>query len=309
MRGFVANTDYEWYRFLSGRPDLDEVNFWRPGGEQVFKLLGLGQPVLFRLKSPHNAIAGVGFFVHFSILPVSLAWGAFSAKNGAESETAMRQRIEKYRRRFGKPTGPGEDYRVGCILLAEPTFFSVASWVREPSDWSPHTVQGETLDLSTGEGRRIWTEVMDRIGRRRTIAEQSPEGARYGAEQVIRPRLGQGIFRVLVTDVYRRRCAVTGERTLPVLEAAHVRPYAEGGTHELANGILLRSDLHTLFDRGYVTITPDYRLEVSRRIRDEFENGRDYYALHGREVRVPAGHDERPAPTLLDWHNTHKFKG
>jgi hypothetical protein len=34
MRGFVANTDYEWYRFLSGRPDLDEVNFWRPGGEQ-----------------------------------------------------------------------------------------------------------------------------------------------------------------------------------------------------------------------------------------------------------------------------------
>jgi putative restriction endonuclease len=87
-----------------------------------------------------------------------------------------------------------------------------------------------------------------------------------------------------------------------------VRPYAEGGRHELANGILLRSDLHTLFDRGYVTVTPDYRLEVSRRIRDEFENGRDYYALHGRAVRVPAGPDERPAPILLDWHNTHKFK-
>ena len=111
------------------------------------------------------------------------------------------------------------------------------------------------------------------------------------------------------SPMYRRRCAVTGERTLPVLEAAHVRPYAEGGRHELANGILLRSDLHTLFDRGYVTITPDYRLEVSRRIRDEFENGRDYYALHGREVRVPVGSDERPAPILLDWHNTHKFKG
>jgi hypothetical protein len=108
MRSFVANTDYEWYRFLSGRPDLDEVNFWRPGGEQEFKRLGRGQPVLFRLKSPYNAIAGVGFFVHFSILPVSLAWAAFSVKNGAESETAMRQRVERSRRRFGKPTGPGE---------------------------------------------------------------------------------------------------------------------------------------------------------------------------------------------------------
>jgi putative restriction endonuclease len=94
-----------------------------------------------------------------------------------------------------------------------------------------------------------------------------------------------------------------------VLEAAHVKPYAEGGQHELTNGILLRSDLHTLFDRGNVTITPDYRLEVSRRIRDEFENGRDYYALHGRDVRVPPRHDERPTPILLDWHNTHKFKG
>ena len=80
---------------------------------------------------------------------------------------------------------------------------------------------------------------------------------------------GQGIFRVLVTDDYRRCCAVTGERTLPVLAAAHVRPYAEGGGPG-------PSDLHTLVDRGYVTITPDYRLEVSRRIRDEFENGRDY---------------------------------
>jgi putative restriction endonuclease len=220
----------------------------------------------------------------------------------------MRQRVEKYRRRFGKQTGPGEDYRVGCILLAEPTFFPARSWVREPSDWSANIVQGRALDLSTGEGLRIWTDVMNRIGHR-TIAEPAPEGARYGAEQVVQPRLGQGTFRVLVTDVYRRRCAVTGERTLPVLEAAQVRPYAEGGTHELTNGILLRSDLHTLFDRGYVTITQDYRLEVSRRIRDEFENGRDYYAMHGRDVRVPAGHDERPAPNLLDWHNTHRFKG
>lgn len=73
----------------------------------------------------------------------------------------------------------------------------------------------------------------------------------------------------------RRRCAATGERTLPVLEAAHVRPYAEGGRHELSNGILLRSDLHTLFDSGYLTITPNYHIEVSRRIRDEFENGRE----------------------------------
>jgi len=47
------------------------------------------------------------------------------------------------------------------------------------------------------------------------------------------------------------------------------------------NGLLLRSDLHKLFDRGYVTVSPDLRFVVSRRIREEFENGRDYYARNG----------------------------
>jgi putative restriction endonuclease len=92
----------------------------------------------------------------------------------------------------------------------------------------------------------------------------------------VQPRLGQGAFRLLVTDAYQRRCAVTGERTLPVLDAAHTRPYAELGPHRLENGILLRKDLHALFDAGRVTVTPSLELRVSRRIREEFENGRDY---------------------------------
>ena len=140
-------------------------------------------------------------------------------------------------------------------------------------------------------------------------AETASEGTRFGAPDVVRPRLGQGAFRILVTDIYDRRCAVTGERTLPVLEASHIKPYAEGGAHDPTNGLLLRSDLHTLFDRGYITVTPEYRLEVSRRIRDEFENGRDYYALSGHQLRLPRVESTRPDPRLLDWHNAYKFHG
>jgi putative restriction endonuclease len=111
-----------------------------------------------------------------------------------------------------------------------------------------------------------------------------------------------------VTDTYQRRCTITGERTLPVLQAAHIRPYAAGGPHEVTNGLLLRSDLHTLFDRGYVTITPEYRLEVSRRIRQEFENGRDYYAFSGRKIVLPGACGAHPDPALLGWHNRHVFR-
>jgi putative restriction endonuclease len=81
-----------------------------------------------------------------------------------------------------------------------------------------------------------------------------------------------------------------------VLEAAHIVPYAAGGQHELSNGILLRSDLHRLFDLGYVTVNPDdHRVVMSRRIREEFENGRDYYALDGQMLRPPNDPNAFPA--------------
>ena len=87
--------------------------------------------------------------------------------------------------------------------------------------------------------------------------------ARFGEPHLIRPRLGQGAFRVLVTDIYERRCAVTQERTLPALEAAHIRPYGDGGAHEAENGLLLRRDIHSLFDAGYVTVTPENSISKS----------------------------------------------
>ena len=307
MKAWIANTDFEWYRFLSARPEIDEINFWRPSGG-AFRVLSPGEPLLFRLKAPYNAIAGVGFFVHFSVLPASLAWAVFEVKNGAVSEKEMRTRIDSYRRKRGQGEDPSADYKIGCIILAEPVFFSRAEWIPQPRDWRPQTEAGRTEDLSEGEGLRIWQAIIERLQGRRT-AEAPPEGARYGAPQTVRPRLGQGGFRIVVTDYYDRRCALTGERTLPVLEAAHIKRYADGGAHDITNGLLLRSDLHTLFDRGYLTVTPGYRLEVSRRIREEYENGRDYYALNGQALRLPRIETARPDPTLLDWHNRHRFLG
>ena len=122
-------------------------------------------------------------------------------------------------------------------------------------------------------------------------------------------RLGQGAFRVLVTDTYERRCAVTREKALPVLEAAHIQPVAEGGPHSVSNGLLLRSDVHTLYDRGYVTIAPDLRFRVSRRLKKDFDNGEHYYQLDGSTIWVPRGADERPKRELLEWHADTVFRG
>jgi putative restriction endonuclease len=121
--------------------------------------------------------------------------------------------------------------------------------------------------------------------------------------------VGQGAFRVLVTDLYDRRCAITGERTLPVLEAAHIKPVARGGSHNPTNGLLLRSDIHKLFDLGYVTVQPNGDFRVSSRLRDEWSNGKIYYALENTSLRKPRDEDYMPAKEALEWHNDTVFRG
>ena len=97
---------------------------------------------------------------------------------------------------------------------------------------------------------------------------------------------------------------------MPALEAAHIKPYNESGPHAVNNGLLLRSDLHRLFDRGYITITPEYKIEVSRRLKEEFKNGRSYNPFHGHLLSIiPTDPGDRPLKEMLIWHNDNIFRG
>lgn len=73
------------------------------------------------------------------------------------------------------------------------------------------------------------------------------------------------------------------------------------------NGVPLRRDLHRLFDLGYVTIRPDLTFSVSRRLRDEYANGRVYYDLDGRRIRIPDSQEQQPDPEVLAWHEEHVY--
>jgi putative restriction endonuclease len=309
VNAFVAVTDREWFEQLRLAGTLDEVNFWQPSAGVSFRALRPGELFLFKLHSPDHYIVGGGFFSHWTRLRISLAWEAFGIKNGAGSLAEMRRRVEFYRRL--KPL-PREDYEIGCILLQQPFFFAPDDWLEVPA-WRPNIVRGKTYDLIAEPGRSLWQQVVQRLQARtpsrEAVAEYAVPPERYGEPVLVHPRLGQGSFKVMVIDAYHRRCAVTGEKALPVLQAAHIRPYSKGGEHRLDNGLLLRSDLHILFDRGYVTVTPEYRLEVSRRLRSEFDNGEDYLARHGQRIWVPDHSDARPRTEYLAWHNENCFVG
>lgn len=300
MKVFVGVTNNEWFRYLAEqRPD--EVNFWRPRSQMDFKALQPGDIFLFKLHSPFDFIVGGGIFQKHTFLPLPLAWQAFGPKNGVPDYETFQLRILEHR------SAEELHRQLGCTIIVEPFFWPRETWIPVPSDWSRNIVTGKTYDLATPTGMALWEQVRMRLAADALTvhaAAVAEEKARYGAPKTILPRLGQGAFRVEVTDAYSRCCAITGEKTLPALEAGHIRPYAKNGPHEIRNGLLLRSDLHNLFDLGYLTVTLDYKVEVSRRIREEFKNGRHYYALHGQSLAmIPELESARPGKEFLEWHN------
>jgi putative restriction endonuclease len=306
MKLYVGITDADWFRYLRQR-NAEEMNFWRPRATTQFKILEASELFLFKSKYPENKIVGGAFFVRHSTLPLDLAWKAFGEANGMPSLRLFRQKIGNLRR--------DQEFNpiIGCTILTQPFYLEETMYIDPPHDWPSNIVTGKSFEILPGsEGLRLFEQAQPFFS---LVAQSDHEpsesvGGRYGKELTIRPRLGQGGFRIMVLDEYSRRCAITGEKTLPVLEAAHIQPYSENGPHKVSNGILMRSDLHTLFDNGYLTLTKEFQVEVSRRIREEFSNGREYYALHGKKlVSIPDQIGNRPDPLFLEWHQNNCYRG
>lgn len=307
MRGVVALTDHDWYRFFLARPEIDEVNFWRPGTAR-FSALDSGEPFFFKLKSPRNAICGFGLFARYELLPEWQAWDLFGQANGAATEWDL---IKRLARLSGGDSRLSPDRPVGCVAIAEPVFFTPDDWVAPPTDWKRQIVSGKTYDLHEGEGARIYRKCLERAEAMSEPPEwplELLERERTGKPQLVLPRLGQNSFRLAVLDAYGKACAVTGEHALPVVEAGHIKPWARGGPHEIPNGLPLRRDLHRLFDLGFVTVEPDLRLRVSPALEDDYANGRIYYEMEGRELTAPAEPSIRPSCAFLEWHREEIFR-
>jgi predicted restriction endonuclease len=140
-----------------------------------------------------------------------------------------------------------------------------------------------------------------------SVAQQREEGAfapacledaRKRILAAIVLRQGQEVFREQLLAAYRQSCAVTGCDVVEVLEAAHIVAYRGPETNHVTNGLLLRADIHTLFDLGLLAVHPtDYRLLVSRRLR-----GTAYEVLDGQIIRLPANHAEHPSREALELH-------
>ena len=121
--------------------------------------------------------------------------------------------------------------------------------------------------------------------------------ARVWAMKAIAQRQGQGAFRARLLEAYGECCAITGCNAVSVLEAAHILPYRGEHTHRVDNGLLLRSDIHTLFDLGLLWITSTHQVAIAPSLK-----GTEYEALDGQALRLPAHATHRPNPEHLTEH-------
>jgi len=214
------------------------------------------------------------------------------------------------------------DPAIGCIILNEPFWFPRELWVPAPANFPTTSPSGKGYAVAQPEARAVWESVVARLADPRAVmgpaigahpetesrAQTGPE-ARYGAQYLTSSRLGQGAFSLSVLDAYGNRCAVTGERVRPVLEAAHIKPFSKDGPNVISNGLSLRADIHKLFDRGYVTVDKGYHFHVSSRLKSEFDNGIDYYRYQGSALSVvPKVLTDRPSDQYLEWHNDEVFR-
>lgn len=312
----IALTDQAWFdhfRPHDGLVVVDEVNFWRPLAQTQFRALEPGQPFFFRLKAPTNAIAGFGFFAVQAQTSVAMAWELFGTKNGDPTFERFLDRITGYRGRAGAAAGASA-LPLTCIVLRHAVFLPQDRRIPwgDQEGWARNIVAYKSYDMAEAPADRLrdllaagnGAPVPDLSDSFRLVAE---DRAPY-VTMTERQREGQGTFRLRLIDAYQGHCAITGEHALPVLDAAHIQPYLGPQSNHVQNGLLLRTDLHRLYDAGYVSVAPTLEFLVSPRLKEEFDNGRSYYELAGRRVAEPRDVGKQPSREALEWHASVVFR-
>lgn len=310
-RFYVGVTDLSWFDYLSSLGNLDEVNFWAPSTKS-FKAINEGELFLFRLKSPRNVIGGFGTLSTAMNTTIDFAWNNLGVRNGMASLDDMVHSIGKYR----KGLITDRHTEIGSKLISNPVFFDETDWFEAPSDWSRFIVSGKSYGLDDPISYQTLAALKERSNPRsfemqktdELVAPENFEEAVQFGTSLVKTRMGQGAFRYKVAKAYSLSCTFTGTSVTSILDAAHIKPISEGGSHDVTNSLFLRKDLHRLFDLGLITITTDYRIRLSPKIATAYGDVETYKNLDGQKISLPADACDNPSQNALAWHREITFK-
>ena len=170
-------------------------------------------------------------------------------------------------------------------LLLEPRAALTIRW-----DWKltellqshpiPYSAYKQRVPISVRKANANTQIVLDNWLRKKypRTRKSPPTKVKFKTAEV-QIRQGQPEFRLALLALYEHKCAVSGCTTRDALQAAHIKSVSDGGTHSTSNGLILRADLHNLFDRGLMTIDEKGFVHVDSAIKDL-----EYQSFHGRKL-------------------------
>jgi len=141
-------------------------------------------------------------------------------------------------------------------------------------------------------------EIERKLGAQGTFDPTDVTDSRERTFAAIVQRRGQARFRKMLLKAYNGSCAMTGCKLEPVLEAAHIHPYQGDQTDVISNGLLLRADIHTLFDLGLIWIEPT---NLSIRISECLRKCSEYASLDLRPLTLPESVSDHPSQAALEF--------
>lgn len=285
----ISPTDIEWFKFLRTEGLNSEINFWTPTPWNVSRLAS-GDKLYFMLKSPIRKIGGYGQFVEYKNMSVNDAWNKYGFKNGCTSKQELIERLDKYKASNSSDERSVTDSEIGCIVLTNAVYYDDDKFLDLDNyeiDFSRFIVkikyynENDPLEIATQSTLKefeLLPTSIEKLKKSRLVTE----------------RKGQGNFRAIITTAYSNKCCITSETTPELLEAAHIQPYFDENSNHVKNGLLLRVDLHKLYDNGLLYIDESFKIHISPEVKSEF-----YRKLNGTTIRLPENNNLYPSKEAL----------
>ena len=276
----VAPTDVNWYEFQKRNGFADYINFWTPS-DWRFKALKPGGKLVFKLKGPGDYVGGYGSFVEYKYQTLEMTWNEFGRRNGIEDKDTFIAAIGGYKK-YSKYQEP----KCGCIVLYDVVYFDSPLKLSDYSiDFDLHTVKFKTYNTAFP---------FERIEYRQDDFSLVDQTKKKKKVQSVTDREGQGEFRAEISRAYCHKCCISGESMPELLQAAHIQDYINKESNHVQNGLLLRIDLHKLFDNGLLYIDDEYKVHISPLIKSE-----DYRKFEGQRIALPDQESCWPSLTAL----------
>ncbi|SMC95081.1 HNH endonuclease [Pedobacter nyackensis] len=286
----ISPTDNNWFYYLKKNNFNSTVNFWTPTPWNI-KGLNKGDKFFFMLKAPIRLIGGFGEFVEYKNLTAEQAWIEFGFRNGRDSKQNFIDSIQKYidsnSKKFGKKTINANTYTIGCIILQNCQFWENEEFKQLDKDKIKFSSQIVKL--------KYFDDALNMLDPSSLIERFHPlKGQRENLFTQVNGRIGQERFKSAVLKAYNHRCCISGDPTPELLEASHIQSYLNINSNHIQNGILLRIDLHRLFDNGLLYIDEEYTIHISSVLKNDY-----YYSFCGKKINLPTNSKDYPSVEAL----------